>query len=408
MPEQLEPITNQLPECERWGCSTRTEEAVTVDGCAEWCPECATTYAYECERCGEFASETVSIDGDYGCQWCQPCADRWAFWCQRHQGHGTGTSHYVRGSGTWCEACADEDADYCDHCDTYSITDCECDGGVIKSYSYKPDPVFIPILPAHTITNTTPRDWRGPLPENGKCSIDRARLAYFGIELETEPRSYANYDKGIEIYKASPVMGEIYGKRDGSLDEYGVEWVSHPRTLASWQSWGEFGQFVEELRLAGWRSWDASNCGLHVHASRVAFDGASHLARLVYFFRRQQEGLQEFAGRSSDFARFSTLRDGPILSKVRRNTAMHFDALNLSNPATVEFRIFKPSLRIGRVLASVELCAALIEFTRPLSALELAGSDWFTFKAFVRANSNTYPHCLAVLSGHKFNTKESI
>jgi len=249
--------------------------------------------------------------------------------------------------------------------------------------------------------------WRGLLPEVGRCSVPRQSLAYFGVELETEPNSWTAHREGLSIFSDSPVNGAVYGKRDGSLDDSGVEWVTHPRTLAAWQSWRDFGQFTEQLRRAGWRSWDAPSCGLHVHASRAAFDGSSHLARLVYFFRRNEEGLKQFAGRSSGWARFDQLRRGSISAKVKGETPDHYDALNLSGLATVEFRIFKPSLRFGRVLASVELCAALIEFTRPLTAIELASANWATFTAYARANSDTYPHCVAVLAGHRFNTSES-
>lgn len=360
--------------CEYWGCDLLTFEPVTVDG-EQWCQSHADGHAYGCDRCASMTRETCAVGGGY-----------------------------------WCERCTESYATWCDSCEEYESNQESCGdgGGVVHSYSYRPEPVFTPALPEHTITARSQHGYRPAMPEMGVCSVSRQSLAYFGVELETEPRSRASRTAGLEAYTASSVVSDVYAKDDGSLSSLGVEWVTHPRTLSAWQSWSAFGQFCESLRLAGWRSWDTETCGLHVHASRAAFDGASHLGRLVYFFRRNEAGLIGFAGRSSTWADFSRLRQGSITGKTSGVSAAHYDALNLSNWSTVEFRIFKPSLRFGRVLASVELCASLIEYTRPLSALDMSHANWSTFTAYLRANGNTYPHALAVINGHRFNQKESI
>jgi hypothetical protein len=44
-----------------------------------------------------------------------------------------------------------------------------------------------------------------------------------------------------------------------------------------------------------------------------------------------------------------------------------YEAINLTSQNTIEFRIFKGSLKYESVIAALEFCHSLVEFTRPAS-----------------------------------------
>jgi hypothetical protein len=240
-----------------------------------------------------------------------------------------------------------------------------------------------------------------PYPDNGR-NVPRETFLQFGIELETESRG--NLTKGMGIITDRHDKSEIYCKEDGSLSSEGVEIVSHPRRIESWQTWTKFGETIRLLTKAGWVAWDDDACGLHIHASRAGFDNTSHQMRLAYIARKADwvEGLTKFAGRQSGYARWDRMAEQSTRGLVNGWDANHTDAINFSNPKTVELRIFKPALRMARVVACVELYHALIEFTRITPAVAMQRSTWNNFTEWVHAQGAIYSACQHVLDGGNF------
>jgi hypothetical protein len=274
------------------------------------------------------------------------------------------------------ELCRDQDGDCCEA----ELDADDLDG--VHSYGFKPSPVF---------------HGTGP--------------AFYGVELELEA---ANGDlSGIvgALRSFDPSESLHYCKDDSSLCD-GVELVTHPRSLESWQSWGsELARLLHAASAEGAAAWTRSRCGLHVHMSRAGFDGAAHLARLAYLVAQNETGLKAFAGRSSSYASWDSLKSGGAVKKARESwRAGHSDALNLSPTATVELRIFRPSLAAGRVLAAVELCDALRVYTRDLRARDIAlgAAAWDRFSLWLLGQGETYRHAAHVLRGGRFRVSADL
>jgi hypothetical protein len=283
---------------------------------------------------------------------------------------------------------------YCDHCYNDNVTSCDdCDqlywaddghycpmedeegSHLINSYSYKPRPYFFGTATYH-----------------------------MGFELEVESDGNSRRD-GAEV--VTNALGErIYLKEDGSLSD-GFEIVTHPHSLDEYQrnfDWSALSQ----LRRLGFRSWDTSTCGLHVHVSRTAFGTPNtrrdivriqaHELRFMKLIYDNERQISRLAGRTSSYATFED--KGRLVSKIKHGTQHNgrYSAINSENSATLEVRVFRGSLKPERVLMALELVQCAVEYTRGLhvSASNKALS-WMMFTRYVVDNASMYPHLFAAM-----------
>jgi len=184
---------------------------------------------------------------------------------------------------------------------------------------------------------------------------------YFGVELEVEVKHGDRVGRAEAINNA--VNGGKVGKfcffeNDGSLTN-GFEIITQPMGLDTHTS---FWQWVNNPDLSrGLLSHNTSSCGLHVHVTRTGLSRLQ-LSKMVAFVNHpdNQALLEAIARRyGSNYARFySEKRIGNAL----RSADNRYEALNLEARKTVEFRIFKGSLKYESIMSAVEFTNALVNF----------------------------------------------
>ncbi|NBV78121.1 hypothetical protein EBR66_08225 [bacterium] len=304
-----------------------------------------------CEMCLDTA-----IDNDDATQ-CYSCAEYFSsiYYCEYR-------------NASYCNSCYQESFE-CSECgsDRYSDEDHECyyePNAYIQSYGHRPAPKFY-----------------------------GQDVYYFGIELEVEDTQ----DYGCEAMAEKlthKLDNRFYYKHDASLDN-GFEIVSHPHSLDAWQK-SEW-DFLRLLRVNGFRSWDTSTCGLHVHVSRTAFRNfgkrdEAHELRFQKLIYDNQSHVQAIAGRSTDYASF--MDKGKLVRKVKYgSTADRREAVNVTNDHTIEIRVFRGSLNKERVLSAVEFVHSAIEYTRSMKINPKAKQlSWVRFIAYVMDNQEKYPN----------------
>jgi hypothetical protein len=148
-------------------------------------------------------------------------------------------------------------------------------------------------------------------------------------------------------------------KHDGSLRSgYGFELVTIPASLAE--------QRERWLRLfaktpSGLKSWNTmGRCGMHVHASRSVLSGLT-IGKLLVFINtnENQAFVEDVAGRRS--AQWAAMMHKKISDATKRNYS-RYEAINLQNDKTVEFRIFRGSLKPERFLKNLDFVASSVAF----------------------------------------------
>lgn len=147
---------------------------------------------------------------------------------------------------------------------------------------------------------------------------------------------------------------------------------------------------LDGLRTNGFRSWNTSTCGLHVHLSRSAFDGNEHMLRFLLLAYKSSKELVKLAGRNStQWASWTTESDDSTLRRKSEGAGgARYVAINTNNSATIEMRFFRGSLNVQQVKSALQWCHAMWEYTKSATMDELT---WPEFSAFVSANAKRFP-----------------
>lgn len=211
----------------------------------------------------------------------------------------------------------------------------------------------------------------------------RKNKRFFGVELEVEVRSsYGRIEraKGIKKYVEANLdhpdvdsFSPLVFERDGSLD-CGFEIISQPMGLDIHR---ELWKWTNQPTITeGLRSHLTGTCGLHVHVSREGLTNLQ-IARAVYFVNHQaNRHLIETVARRYN-AGYCKAKSKKISTANRADD--RYEMINLMNSRTIEFRIFKGSLKYEAIIAAIEFCHAVLNFAATNSNLHLSTEAFLKF-----------------------------
>ncbi|WP_294411125.1 amidoligase family protein [uncultured Ruminococcus sp.] len=319
------------------------EEYETIDG-EIVCTDCVEQHTTTCDRCGA----TIWSDDSYGDEYTTLCAS-----CYHN--------HYVR--CCCCDALLHEDDAYNIDGDSY-CSECYHDevdkNRSIHDYGYKPEPIFY--------------------------GGDSTR--YFGVELEIDGagKDCDNADELLLI--ANKDAEHIYVKGDGSLDD-GLEIVTRPMSLEYHKSfcWQEV---MSKAITLGYRSHQTNTCGLHVHVNRDSLGDSREeqdevIARILYFVEHHWNEMLKFSRRSEYSmnrwaARYGFEKTGrEILDKAKKGNNGRYAAVNFMNYTTIEFRLFRGTLKHNTLIAALELVNDICDLAISLTDEGIANQSWSEF-----------------------------
>ena len=327
----------------------------TEFGDAALCPNCLEEETVTCRACGERLWNDENA-GTCETPLCEHCYDRYYTNCVRCGAllHND-DAYYDRND-------PDEEEPLCQTCYSRSSGD-----RTIQDYYYKPEPIFY---------GDGPR--------------------FYGVELEIDGAG----ENGCNARKLLQLSNEknerIYCKHDGSLND-GFEIVTHPMSLDYHLHQMPWERICEETVSMGYTSHQARTCGLHVHVSRDAFGGTeaqqdAAIARILYFFEKHWEELLKFSRRTQRqlehwAARYGFKEQpGEILEHAKKGYhGGRYTCVNLTNRDTIEFRIFRGTLKYNTLIATLQLVDRICDAAIFLSDDELKSLSWTTFAAGCQA-----------------------
>lgn len=201
-----------------------------------------------------------------------------------------------------------------------------------------------------------------------------------GWELEVESKTRTYEDAMDAAANHASVLGQALRevKEDGSLNEGGAEIVSEPRTLARWYALKpKVDTMISELVRDDFRSWNGNHCGMHVHVGRDELS-AEALVRLFDLVFKNADYWRQLSGRTSttwcpyDVHLPSIYADIPRAKSEGRDWySRERTAIHLSSHNTVEFRLWRGSLKHERFWHNLEtthaMCAYAASDTGPAS-----------------------------------------
>ena len=211
---------------------------------------------------------------------------------------------------------------------------------------------------------------------------------YFGVELEIDDggEDNTNAEKIERIANSENEL--IYIKHDGSLSE-GMEIVTYPMSLDFHLHQMPWAGILAKAKSMGYLSHQAGTCGLHVHINRTAFgeteeDQEAVIARILYFFEKHWEELLKFSRRTQKqlerWADRYGLKEHPRqVLDIAKGSQERYTCVNLTNYHAVEFRMFRGTLKLNTLTATLQLLDRICDVAIYLSDDKLKDLSWTTF-----------------------------
>ena len=332
--------------CERCGNVIDTDDYEEFNG-QILCSDCMEEHTTICNCCDERIWNEDTYSDEYTSV-CSYCYDRYYTRCYGCECLLHYDDAYRLNDEYYCEDCYDEERSKFRY---------------IHDYGYKPEPIFYG---------------------------DSHR--YFGVELEIDEAGRDN-NYAQELIDIANMRDEhIYIKSDGSLYD-GMEIVSHPMTLEYHKDfcWEDI---MHHAVFLGYRSHQTSTCGLHIHVNRDSFSDSYEMqeeviSRILYFVEQHWNEMLKFSRRTEYNMNRWAARYGyenspkAILDKAKKNCGRYV-AVNLCNYHTIEFRLFRGTLKYNTLIATLELVNRICEVACLTTDEGIAKLSWSEFVAGIK------------------------
>lgn len=379
------------------------------------CEECYEESYYTCDECGAIYPVDEGIVVNIGEMLiCEDCAETESYYrcegCGKYFTENFRTRYQLANGDDVCSHCAD-DVEECHECGELFWRDdmtsdeigwetvwycADCDRGrrkCIHDYGYKPTPKYK--------VHNHDEFW----------ADDSIKELLFGVELEI--------DKGEDAEQVAAEITDscedVYCKHDGSLS-CGVEIVTHPCTLE--YHLNDLG-WDEICRIAldnGFTSHEARTCGLHIHVGRKQLgesedERKDNIAKIIMLVDRHWDSIVNFTRRtSSQLGHWAAKPDiSSIISRARDEYLTYdinseissegrYQAVNLQNRNTIEFRIYNGTLKVGTLYATLQFTSNVCKYAMTHSIDECLASQWKDV-----AEYETTPELMEYLEARKLN-----
>ena len=217
----------------------------------------------------------------------------------------------------------------------------------------------------------------------------RSHRRAFGCELEVQVRQgdcNAAAGRVHELLNPSGDVGEYcFFERDSSIGT-GFEMVTQPAGLDVHRD--KFALFLNNPEVKrGMRSHEGGSCGFHVHVGRQYLT-QSQIYRIQSFLNdvRNEALIKKIARRYSTGYSKIKYEMGKI-SPHNKTSGDRYEALNVTGRETVEFRIFRGSLRYESIMAALEFVNAVLDFCQP-GAVSIMEFNSIGFQRFLMHPNN--------------------
>ena len=239
---------------------------------------------------------------------------------------------------------------------------------------------------------------------------DAGSRIFYGYEQEVEFPTTGKRDAAAAMLDG--LEGRYALENDCSLaGGRSFEIISQPATLAAHMAGFGAAEIESALDANGANAHDTHTCGLHIHATRAALGTDEHardlaIAKICIIMARFQPQLIKLARRdypeerwcrpnAYDFNPADGTRAALRKLQTAKNDQDRYHALNLTNAATIEFRIFRSTTKASTVLASLQLVDAIIKFAMKKTTPEVNTCTFGQIVQFAGSPRQLVEYCAA-------------
>ena len=361
------------------------------------CDYCLNSLYFYCSKCKVYkpknSRRSIRDSGGYGKVVCITCFEDFFTPCE-HCGYGCKKADGRRWDNhNYCNNCYDN-MFVCSSCNQRLFKENHYDAGLCR-HCWEDERKAI----NQDHLAKAPLDFQGKGPN------------FYGIELEVETDERLDR-RTVYAKKILKLFGRfVIIKHDGSIVDkngrnVGFEIVTVPASQeVQKEKWNDFFNNLPK----GMRSYDTSTCGLHIHCSRKPLTPLT-IAKMLLFMNSRDNlpFIKVIAGRDAN--KYCKIQDKTYKDASPRLPHDRYEALNLANAATVEFRIFRGTLKRESLFKSLEFCAALVQFCS-------FGSNYYSIKdcrkvdkflEYVKLHKKDYLHLWAFICARWFSEESKL
>ena len=238
-----------------------------------------------------------------------------------------------------------------------------------------------------------------PIKFHSTTPTEDKRGLFIGMELEVDgfPTYTAIEQCADTLNRMNHGSIKFHNEHDGSL-RMGFEIVTMPTTLNYMRFHFPMEKVLATVTKHGGKSHDTGTCGLHFHVSRNWFGKKEEICtlKILYLFEKFYPELLKFSRREPaqlhfcqrygdrDFAQMKTRREIHAKLESCRGRG-RYRTVNLCNERTIEFRIFRGTLKYDTLIASAELIDFICRMVKVTSIEELEAMNWQGFVEKIRS-----------------------
>lgn len=212
-----------------------------------------------------------------------------------------------------------------------------------------------------------------------------------GVEIEVGGNNNisSDNDKNSTVKKCIQIMNGsdsdeenlIYSTHDSTVQ---IEFDTMPCSLEFHKNKMNYREMFEYLDKEGYKGHDCETAGLHIHANR-SYLGKSRISqelvisKILYILEKFNDEICVIARRDNDYSEFAGEKQnedsivelyGKYKDKGKRV------ALNLQHKDTIEFRMFKSTLKYETFILTLEFVKDIIDYAKSVDIEEIELAKW--------------------------------
>lgn len=208
-------------------------------------------------------------------------------------------------------------------------------------------------------------------------SEDTTLLLGAEIEVGGNNNISSDNDKNSTVKKCIQIM-------NGSDSTVQIEFDTMPCSLEFHKNKMNYREMFEYLDKEGYKGHDCETAGLHIHANR-SYLGKSRISqelvisKILYILEKFNDEICVIARRDNDYSEFAGEKQnedsivelyGKYKDKGKRA------ALNLQHKDTIEFRMFKSTLKYETFILTLEFVKDIIDYAKSVDIEEIELAKW--------------------------------
>lgn len=212
-----------------------------------------------------------------------------------------------------------------------------------------------------------------------------------GAEIEVGGNNHvtSDNDKNSTVKKCIQIMNGsdsdeenfIYSTHDSTVQ---IEFDTMPCSLEFHKNKMNYREMFEYLDKEGYKGHDCETAGLHIHANR-SYLGKSRIvqelviSKILYILEKFNDEICVIARRDNDYSEFAGEKQNEdsiveLYSKYKDKGKRA--ALNLQHKDTIEFRMFKSTLKYETFILTLEFVKDIIDYAKSVDIEEIELAKW--------------------------------